>query len=82
MQKLPQRRLRQNVNTCCSYDVLNNLTGVVQGSQTRTYGYDMLSRLTSAITPESGTTNYFYTTSGCSKLRPHGTNPELLAVHA
>jgi YD repeat-containing protein len=30
----------------------------------RTYNYDMLSRLTSAATPESGTTYYYYTTSG------------------
>jgi len=53
--------------TCYSYDLLGNLTGVVQGSsQTRTYVYDGLSRLTSAATPESGTTYFYYTTSGGS----------------
>jgi RHS repeat-associated protein len=58
--------------TTHTYDVLNDLTGVTQGSQTpcgggmasRSFTYDSLSRLTSACTPESGTTNYYYTTSG------------------
>lgn len=52
--------------TCYSYDLNNNLTGVTQGSQTRTYSYDMLSRLTQSVDPESGTTNFYYTTSGGS----------------
>ncbi len=52
------------VNTCYKYDALNNLIEVDQGSQTRTYAYDGLSRLTSSTTPESGTTNLYYTTSG------------------
>ena len=47
-----------------AYDTLDNPAGVTQGSQTRTYTHDLLSRLTSAITPESGTTNFYYTTSG------------------
>jgi RHS repeat-associated protein len=51
-------------NTCYSYDVLNNLIGVTQGTQTRSYGYDKSSRLVVAATPESGTVNYYYTTSG------------------
>lgn len=54
-------------STCHKYDLLNNLTQLIQGSQTRTYAYDALSRLTSATTPEaSGTaTTYSYlTTSG------------------
>jgi YD repeat-containing protein len=50
--------------TCYSYDLNNNLTAVAQGSQTRSFSYDMLSRLTAATNPESGSTNYFYTTSG------------------
>ncbi|HMD96193.1 MAG TPA: hypothetical protein VKM93_02530, partial [Terriglobia bacterium] len=52
-----------SLNTCYSYDAVGDLTGVTQGSQTRTYTYDMLSRLTSAQTPESGTTSYYYTNS-------------------
>ncbi len=53
-----------DLNTCHSYDALDNLVQVSQGSQTRTYAYDALSRVTSATTPESGTTSYSYTTSG------------------
>jgi RHS repeat-associated protein len=54
--------------TCYSYDLNNNLTGVLaaDGTQTRTYTYDMLSRLTLKTEPESGTTNFYYTTSGGS----------------
>ncbi len=52
------------LNTCYAYDAQGNLTGVAQGSQTRSYSYDGLSRLTQATTPEGGTTNYYYTTSG------------------
>src|ERR1700722_349688 len=48
-----------------SYDLNNNLIGVTQNAQssttqTRTYTYDDLSRLTSEINPESGTTSYVY----------------------
>jgi len=49
--------------TCYSYDVKNNLTGVAQGGQTRTYVYDNLSRLTQKTEPESGTTYFYYTTT-------------------
>src|SRR5271157_5970007 len=58
-----------NYQTTYSYDVLNNLTGVTQGSQTRTYTYDMLSRLASATTPESGTTSYTYDANGNALTR-------------
>ena len=53
-----------NYTTTYSYDPMNNLTGVSQGSEPRTYVYDWLSRLTSASTPESGATNYTYSTTG------------------
>lgn len=51
--------------TTYTYDVLNNLTGVSQGfgAQSRSYTYDGLSRMTSEINPESGTTTYQYDTS-------------------
>lgn len=39
--------------TSYTYDVLGNLTQVVQGAQTRTFTYSSLSRLTSATNPEA-----------------------------
>jgi len=51
--------------TTYQHDTNNNLTGVTQGVQTRSFPYDSLSRLTSATNPESGLTSYTYpTTSG------------------
>jgi RHS repeat-associated protein len=54
--------------TTYSYNALDDLLTVNQGSQTRTFVYDSLSRLTSATNPESGTTTYTYSTpsSVCS----------------
>jgi YD repeat-containing protein len=49
-----------NQPTSYSYDVLDNLTGVSQGVQTRTFAYDSLKRLTSATNPENGTVTYGY----------------------
>jgi RHS repeat-associated protein len=55
-----------NYATSYSYDGLDDLLTVSQGSQTRTYQYDSLGRLTSAATPEA--TNcaitYSYDTHG------------------
>jgi RHS repeat-associated protein len=53
-----------NYSTSYTYDVLNNLIQVSQGSQTRTFAYDSLKRLTSATNPESGTVNYTYDNNG------------------
>jgi RHS repeat-associated protein len=53
-----------NYSTGYTYDVLNNLTQVSQGSQTRTFAYDSLKRLTSAANPESGTVSYTYDNNG------------------
>jgi RHS repeat-associated protein len=50
--------------TYYSYDVLDDLTGVSQGVQTRTFVYDSLKRLTSATNPESGTVTYGYDANG------------------
>jgi RHS repeat-associated protein len=55
-----------SVGTCYSYDLNDNLTGVAQSTVTRSFSYDLLSRLTTAVNPESGTTTYYYTTSGGS----------------
>jgi RHS repeat-associated protein len=53
-----------NYQTSYTYDVLNNLTQVSQGSQTRTFACDSLKRLTSATNPESGTVSYTYDNNG------------------
>lgn len=53
--------------TSYSYDVLNNLTGINQNNQTRTFVYDALSRMTSQTTPEAGTVTIAYTDSGAVK---------------
>lgn len=44
-----------NVQTSYTFNVLDQLTQVTQGAQTRTYVYDALGRLNSATTPEAGT---------------------------
>ena len=71
--------LSSGAGTCYAYDLNNNLIGVVQqggsestctqslgGTYNRCFNYDMISRLTSATNPESGTINYSYTVSGAS----------------
>ena len=50
--------------TSYSYDVFGNLITVTQGSQTRTFTYDSLSRLRTAANPESGTVSYQYDDNG------------------
>ena len=50
--------------TTYGHDALNNLISVSQGSQTRSFNYDSLSRLTGATNPESGTTSYTYDANG------------------
>jgi RHS repeat-associated protein len=53
--------------TTYTYDALNNLVSVAQGSQARSFVHDAMSRLTSETNPESGTTTYTYDVipSGC-----------------
>jgi RHS repeat-associated protein len=53
-----------NYNTSYSFDPLDNLTGVAQGAQPRTFQYSSLSRLRTAKNPESGVTSYTYNDSG------------------
>jgi RHS repeat-associated protein len=50
--------------TSYSYDVLNDLVTVNQGSQTRTFAYDSLKRLLSTTNPENGTVSYQYDNNG------------------
>ncbi|HWQ15104.1 MAG TPA: hypothetical protein VNL77_20065, partial [Roseiflexaceae bacterium] len=58
--------------TTYSYDALDSLTGVSQGSQARTFSYDSLSRLRSATNPESGTVSYGYDAAGNLASRGDG----------
>jgi RHS repeat-associated protein len=54
-----------NYLTSYSYDTLDNLTQITQGTQPpRTFIYDSLKRLTSATNPESGTVSYQYDANG------------------
>lgn len=61
-----------NWETDSIYDPLDNPTSITQKGGTadsaqwrvRSFAYDGLSRLTQATAPESGTTNYYYVTSG------------------
>ncbi|HXM47136.1 MAG TPA: hypothetical protein VN956_04655, partial [Pyrinomonadaceae bacterium] len=53
-----------NYLTTYGYDALDDLIAVTQGNQTRTFVYDSLKRLTSAMNPESGQINYQYDANG------------------
>jgi RHS repeat-associated protein len=48
------------VETDYSYTVLDTLSGVTQGAQTRTFLYDALGRLTDSTTPEAGHFQFQY----------------------
>jgi RHS repeat-associated protein len=49
--------------------MLDNLTAIFQGQQSRAYVYDSLGRLKTATTPESGAVNYTYNDSGTTATR-------------
>jgi RHS repeat-associated protein len=55
--------------TTYSYDTLDNLKGVNQGGQTRSFVYDALSRMTSQNTPEGGPVGFTYTDFGAVATR-------------
>ena len=62
-----------NNSTTYSYDALDNVKMVTQGSQTRTFNYDSLSHLTSATNPENGTITYpLYDNNGNLKQQTLG----------
>lgn len=63
-----------NFSTSYTYDVFDQLTGVAQGSQSRTFTYDSLARLYQATNPESGTTTYTYFPGGELKTRTDAAN--------
>ena len=62
----------QGYLTNYAYDARGNLKQVTQGSQTRTFAYDTLSRLVSATNPESGITCYGEMVSGLCQARYDG----------
>lgn len=49
--------------TCYTYIVTDKLASVAQGTETRSFIYDGLNRLTQETTPEAGTVRLSYTTS-------------------
>jgi RHS repeat-associated protein len=51
-----------------SFDALGRMAASSLGSETRSYAYDGLSRLTSEITPEAGSTSFAYDTSSAGDL--------------
>jgi RHS repeat-associated protein len=74
-------------STTYTYDPLGNLLTVAQngqagasgGTQSRTYSYDGLSRLTSESNPETGTTTYAYDSeSSCGSSGSTTSNGDLL----
>lgn len=67
-----------NYLTSYSYDTLDNLTSVSQGTQTRTFSYDSLKRLLSATNPESGTICYGTVVSSVCQTNGYDGNGNLL----
>ena len=64
--------------TVYTYDPLNDLTKVVQGSQTRTFVYDSMGHLTSSTTPEAGAVSFTYTSFGQVSTRTDARSVETL----
>ncbi|MGH9861596.1 MAG: RHS repeat domain-containing protein, partial [Candidatus Acidiferrales bacterium] len=57
------------LETTYTYDPMDSVTQIVQGSQTRTYVYDDAGRKTSETTPEAGTVSYQYNNDGLMTQR-------------
>jgi RHS repeat-associated protein len=55
--------------TTYSYNVLDQIVSISQGSQTRTINYDALGRETSEITPEAGTVSFVHNDFGLATQR-------------
>jgi RHS repeat-associated protein len=56
-------------HTSYEYDVLNDLTIVHHGTQTRSFAYDTLKRLIAVTNPESGPIGYQYDENGNLKVK-------------
>jgi len=69
-----------NYQTSYSYDALGNLLSVTQsGSRQRTFAYDSLSRLVTAINPESGSVCYAtYSGGACTNQNGYDANGNLV----
>ncbi len=67
-----------NYTTGYLYNVADDLTSVTQGALTRTFTYDSLKRLITAINPESGTTCYG-SLSGSTCTENYDNNGNLLS---
>jgi RHS repeat-associated protein len=61
--------------TSYNYDVLDDLTSVTQGTESRTFTYDTLKRLVKSVNPESGIFTFLYDNSGNLQTR---TDPRLV----
>jgi YD repeat-containing protein len=61
--------------TAYSYDPLNNLVAVGQLGVSRSFIYDSLSRLTSAVNPETGAVSYGYLTTASAPCSPNSALP-------
>lgn len=70
-----------NHQTSYNYDALDNLIHVTQGTQTRDFVYDSLSRLISAMNPESGTITYEYDDNGNLKKRTDSRIPAVITTY-
>lgn len=66
------------LQTSYAYNVLDELTQISQGSQTRSYLYDPLGRLTSATTPESGAVCYGTVSGGICQSNGYDSFDNLL----
>lgn len=60
----PDSNNNLTIGTCYTFNPLNKLTTVAQGTETRTYSYDGLGRMIQEVTPEAGTIALSYSGSG------------------
>lgn len=70
-----------NQATYYTYNLLDNLTSVSQGIQTRSFTWDSLSRLRQSVNPESGTVNYNYDDNGNMVSRTDARNITLTCTY-
>jgi len=74
-------------STTYSYDVLDDLTSVTQGRESRSFAYDTIKRLVKSVNPESGTFTFLYDNSNNLETRTDprvvpGTSTQFQATYA